>query len=63
MGLDQFVLTPGMVALFFTSMSLLEGKGLQGGREKIAQAWWPTLQKNWMLFSASPAPLRSGAVW
>lgn len=52
-GLDQFVLTPVMVSVFFSSMSLMEGKGIEGAKEKLSQAYWPTLQKNWGVFSAS----------
>ncbi|SCZ99520.1 BZ3500_MvSof-1268-A1-R1_Chr3-1g06059 [Microbotryum saponariae] len=49
-GLDQFVLTPVLVSVFYTSMALSEGQGIQGAKERVRSAWWPTLQKNWGLF-------------
>ncbi|KDE06585.1 hypothetical protein MVLG_03081 [Microbotryum lychnidis-dioicae p1A1 Lamole] len=49
-GLDQFVLTPVLVGVFYTSMALSEGYGIQGAKERVRFAWWPTLQKNWGLF-------------
>ena len=33
--LDQFVFTPGVVAFFFGSMTLLEGKGFGDAAERI----------------------------
>ncbi|SCV71183.1 BQ2448_2771 [Microbotryum intermedium] len=49
-GLDQFVLTPVLVSVFYSSMAIAEGKGLQGAQDRVRSAWWPTLQKNWGLF-------------
>ncbi|KAL8280913.1 hypothetical protein RQP46_006592 [Phenoliferia psychrophenolica] len=49
-GLDQFVLTPVMVGLFFTTQAVLEGKGLGEARRRIESSWAPTLYKNWGLF-------------
>ncbi|EIN04076.1 hypothetical protein PUNSTDRAFT_93149 [Punctularia strigosozonata HHB-11173 SS5] len=48
--MDQFLLTPGIVAFFFGSMSLLEGKGLEGAKERIKENYAPTLVKNWGVF-------------
>lgn len=55
-SLDQFVLTPVLVGTFFTVQSLLEGKGLGEARRRVEENWWPTLQKNWGLFSELPVP-------
>lgn len=44
------MLTPVMVGLFFTSMSVLEGKGLSEAKKRIESSWAPTLFKNWGLF-------------
>ncbi|KAI5476154.1 hypothetical protein MNV49_000372 [Pseudohyphozyma bogoriensis] len=49
-GLDQFVLTPVMVGAFFTSMSLLEGKGIEEAKRRIETSWQPTLIRNWGVF-------------
>ena len=49
-GLDQFVLTPPLLGVFFTTMSLMEGKGVEGAKDRISSQWWPTLQRNWALF-------------
>ncbi|KAL0068096.1 Protein required for ethanol metabolism [Marasmius tenuissimus] len=47
--LDQAVLTPGAVAFFFGSMSVLEGKPNEAwGR--IQSAYAPTLVRNWGVF-------------
>ncbi|BGP07854.1 Protein required for ethanol metabolism [Rhodotorula toruloides] len=46
-GVDQFVLTPCVLTLFFTCQSLLEGKGFSEARNRIENKWWPTIQKNW----------------
>lgn len=56
-GLDQFVLTPVLVGVFFTSMSLMEGKGIDEAKRRVKNFWFPTLQKNWSLFSAFRRPL------
>lgn len=45
------MLTPVMVGLFFTSMSVLEGGGLEEAKKRISTSWEPTLYKNWGLFS------------
>ncbi|KZT58908.1 hypothetical protein CALCODRAFT_494394 [Calocera cornea HHB12733] len=49
-SLDQFVLTPGIVAVFFTSMALMEGQGGEEVRRRLAEAWAPTLVRNWGVF-------------
>jgi len=48
--LDQFLLTPGAVAFFFGSMSIMEGKGISGAQERISSAYVPTLLRNWGVF-------------
>ena len=46
-GVDQFVLTPCVLTLFFTAQSLLEGKGFGEAKRRIETSWWPTIQANW----------------
>ncbi|KAK7693273.1 hypothetical protein QCA50_002840 [Cerrena zonata] len=48
--LDQFVFTPGVVAFFFGSMTLLEGKSFGDASDKIQEAYVPTLIRNWGVF-------------
>jgi len=48
--LDQFVLTPAIVGLFFTSMTILEGKGTYEIRRRLETTWQPTIIKNWTVF-------------
>jgi len=48
--LDQFVLTPVAVGFFFTSMSVLEGKGLGEAERRLKTAYTPTLVRNWGVF-------------
>lgn len=45
--LDQGVLTPGAVAFFFGSMTLLEGKTMYEAKERIETNYVPTLLRNW----------------
>lgn len=53
-GVDQFVLTPCVLTLFFTAQSLLEGKGFGEAKRRIETSWWPTIQANWGSASLSP---------
>ncbi|KAI0743167.1 hypothetical protein C8Q80DRAFT_1193214 [Daedaleopsis nitida] len=48
--LDQFVFTPGVVAMFFGSLTLLEGKSVNDAKERISEAYVPTLIRNWGVF-------------
>ncbi|CAL1704231.1 unnamed protein product [Somion occarium] len=48
--LDQFLFTPGIVAFFFGSMTLLEGRGFSEATERIREAYVPTLIRNWGVF-------------
>ncbi|RDX44059.1 hypothetical protein K466DRAFT_437780, partial [Polyporus arcularius HHB13444] len=48
--LDQFVFTPGVVAMFFGSLTLLEGKSVTDAKERISDAYVPTLLRNWGVF-------------
>ncbi|RPD60697.1 hypothetical protein L227DRAFT_525207 [Lentinus tigrinus ALCF2SS1-6] len=48
--LDQFVFTPGVVAMFFGSLTLLEGKSVNDAKERISEAYVPTLLRNWGVF-------------
>ncbi|KAG0654299.1 Protein required for ethanol metabolism [Rhodotorula mucilaginosa] len=49
-AVDQFVLTPCVLSLFFTCQSLLEGKGFGEAKRRIETSWWPTIQRNWSLW-------------
>lgn len=49
-GLDQGFLTPIMVGVFFTSMSLLEGKGLDEAKKRLDTSYKSTLVRNWGVF-------------
>ncbi|KIK25159.1 hypothetical protein PISMIDRAFT_677399 [Pisolithus microcarpus 441] len=48
--LDQAILTPVAVAVFFGTMSVLEGQGVSGAVERTRTAYEPTLIRNWMVF-------------
>jgi len=48
--LDQTLFSPVAVALFFGSMSVLEGKGLGEGANRISHAYIPTLLRNWAVY-------------
>jgi len=48
--LDQAFLSPGMVAFFFTSMTLLEGKKFVDVKERLSKTYVPTLMRNWAVF-------------
>ncbi|EPS95827.1 hypothetical protein FOMPIDRAFT_1025605 [Fomitopsis schrenkii] len=48
--LDQTVFTPGVIGFFFTSMTLLEGKSFQDARQRVSEAYVPTLVRNWGVF-------------
>jgi protein Mpv17 len=49
-ALDQGVLTPAAVAFFFTSMAILEGKSFADAKERLSNAYQPTLMRNWGVF-------------
>ncbi|KAI6103955.1 hypothetical protein EDD16DRAFT_1888077 [Pisolithus croceorrhizus] len=48
--LDQAILTPVAVGVFFGTMSILEGQGVSGAVERTRTAYEPTLIRNWMVF-------------
>ncbi|KAF8837526.1 hypothetical protein BDN67DRAFT_1013811 [Paxillus ammoniavirescens] len=48
--LDQAVLTPVAVGFFFGTMSILEGKGISGAKERISANYQSTLIRNWTVF-------------
>ncbi|KAI9058598.1 hypothetical protein FKP32DRAFT_1635344, partial [Trametes sanguinea] len=48
--LDQGVFTPMVVGMFFGSLTLLEGKGPFAAKERIKEAYVPTLIRNWGVF-------------
>lgn len=45
--MDQFMFTPGVVAFYFGSMTLLEGRGVSEARGRIEKAYVPTIIRNW----------------
>ncbi|KAK6977918.1 hypothetical protein R3P38DRAFT_506549 [Favolaschia claudopus] len=47
--LDQFVLTPGAIVAFFTSMAVLEGKPNEI-KSRIGAGYVPALLRNWGVF-------------
>ncbi|KZT24302.1 hypothetical protein NEOLEDRAFT_1094514 [Neolentinus lepideus HHB14362 ss-1] len=53
--LDQAVLSPVIVAYFFGSMTLLEGKPLSDAGERLSTAYVPTLIRNWGVFVPAQA--------
>ncbi|TFK48102.1 hypothetical protein OE88DRAFT_1665201 [Heliocybe sulcata] len=53
--LDQAVLSPAVVAYFFGSMTLLEGKPLSEAGERLSSAYVPTLIRNWGVFVPAQA--------
>ncbi|KAI0350479.1 hypothetical protein OH77DRAFT_1439833 [Trametes cingulata] len=48
--LDQGVFTPMVVGMFFGSLTLLEGKTFRDAKERIREAYAPTLIRNWGVF-------------
>ncbi|KAL7278823.1 hypothetical protein ACG7TL_007840 [Trametes sanguinea] len=48
--LDQGVFTPMVVGMFFGSLTLLEGKSVTAAKERIKEAYVPTLIRNWGVF-------------
>ncbi|KIK78188.1 hypothetical protein PAXRUDRAFT_339496 [Paxillus rubicundulus Ve08.2h10] len=48
--LDQAVLTPVAVGFFFGTMSILEGRGISGAKERINKNYQSTLVRNWTVF-------------
>ncbi|KAF8591067.1 hypothetical protein K439DRAFT_1327986 [Ramaria rubella] len=69
-SLDQLFLTPVAVVFFFSSMTLLEGKGIEEAKKRVATAYYPTLLRNWGVFLPTqiinfaivPAHFRFGVV-
>ncbi|KAI0810770.1 hypothetical protein BC629DRAFT_1589528 [Irpex lacteus] len=48
--LDQFVFTPCVVGFYFTSMTLMEGKGFSEAQARLDKSYAPTLIRNWGVF-------------
>ncbi|KAF8525792.1 hypothetical protein BU17DRAFT_83278 [Hysterangium stoloniferum] len=69
-GLDQVVLAPVAVAFFFSSMTFLEGKSITEAKNRVEAAYYPTLLRNWGVFTPTqiinfavvPPHLRFGVV-
>lgn len=50
-GVDQLIGAPCIPALFYASLTLLEGGNLDQVQSKIKAAWWPTLKVGWCVFT------------
>lgn len=50
MVVDQAVMAPFSTVLFFTSMTLMEGKTLTDAQQVVADKTWPTLLVNWKIW-------------
>jgi len=49
--LDQTLVAPLVVGWFFTSMSIMEGRGVSGVVDSLNTAYAPTLMRNWVVFT------------
>ncbi|GAA99434.1 uncharacterized protein L969DRAFT_48412 [Mixia osmundae IAM 14324] len=49
-ALDQTVFSSANLAIFFSSTTLMAGGSLADAKSKLASSWWPTLQRNWMVW-------------
>lgn len=49
---DQLIFAPFGVAAFFTAMTLAEGGGKQGVKQKMKDMYFPTLKANYVLWPA-----------
>jgi len=58
--LDQTLMAPFVVGWFFTSMSLMEGKGTSGVADSLSTKYAPTLMRGWLVFT--PAQIVNFAV-
>jgi len=50
MAIDQSIMAPISTVLFFSSMSLMEGRTLTEGRRIVEDKTWPTLLVNWKIW-------------
>jgi len=65
-AVDRIVCGPAVIAIFFTSMSLMEGSGIDGLRMKFREGYKPALYANctfwplvqFMNFALLPLPYR-----
>ncbi|GJE89439.1 Mpv17/PMP22 family protein [Phanerochaete sordida] len=48
--LDQFMFAPAIIAFYFGSMTIMEGKGVSEAVSRIEKAYVPTVLRNWMVF-------------
>lgn len=53
MALDQAVMAPFGIALFFVSLGLMEGQGPRGAWDSMRSKLKPTLLANWGLWPAA----------
>ncbi|KAI0271250.1 hypothetical protein BC834DRAFT_858453 [Gloeopeniophorella convolvens] len=49
-GLDQAIMQPTIVGMFFTAMPLLEGEGVAGVKQRVEKAYFPTLVRSWGVY-------------
>lgn len=49
-GIDQLGFAPIGIPLYYSIMSILENKSIDGIGEKLEKNWLPTLQVNWMVW-------------
>lgn len=49
-ALDQTLAAPSMLALFFTSTTLMEGKGFADVNAKLQKSYWSTLLASWAVW-------------
>ncbi|KAF8260528.1 hypothetical protein EI94DRAFT_1748129 [Lactarius quietus] len=58
--LDQTLMAPLVAGWFFTSMSVMEGKGTSGVVDSLSTKYAPTLMRGWLVFT--PAQIVNFAV-
>lgn len=52
-GVDQMAFAPLVgVPLYFTALSIMEGKSFHETKENLQRTWWPTLKANWAVWPA-----------
>ncbi|KAG2078724.1 hypothetical protein BDR04DRAFT_1087291 [Suillus decipiens] len=49
-AMDQAIMVPVMVGLFFSTVSILEGKGISGVQDRLSTAYAPAVLLNWGIF-------------
>lgn len=49
-AVEQSLITPPIVAIFFGSQALMEGKGWEVAKLRVEEKWWPTQIKSWSVW-------------